>query len=241
MAHLNSLRFIEQYNPEDLKTSEQPYAYVCDQVHEVELGVDIDEVRGKGISQTAWTALTELRDKIAPAENIGWFVVVNGDVERWVPPVEDPGVGSSRSTYTGGSLSLRSSVVRVEEETDSDQVCTSREFAEYIYMGLADLIQTEREHEPKGLRKWFGGRAMRKSKRYVPHYPALIIILTIPSVKDLRRVANGTKTPAPLSPPLPNVPRNNIVSATNTTAPRPASTNGKAPVTFSNGKEPVRA
>jgi hypothetical protein len=89
MQSLPSLRFIEQYDPDDLTTTEQPYAYVCDQVHEIQLGVDIDEVRGKGVANEAWASLADLRDQIAPGEKVGWFVVVNGDVERWVPPVED--------------------------------------------------------------------------------------------------------------------------------------------------------
>lgn len=89
MQALASLRFIEQYDPEDITTTEQPYAYVCDQVHEVQLGVDIDDVRGKGVANEAWTSLAELRDQIAPGEKIGWFVVVNGDVERSVPSAED--------------------------------------------------------------------------------------------------------------------------------------------------------
>ncbi|KAF2445686.1 hypothetical protein P171DRAFT_431082 [Karstenula rhodostoma CBS 690.94] len=89
LAHLPSLRFIEQYDPDDEFTKDQPYAYVCDQVTEIKLGVDIDEVRGVGVQSDTWSAIVELRDKIAPGENVGWFVVVNGDVERWAPPLSD--------------------------------------------------------------------------------------------------------------------------------------------------------
>lgn len=126
MAHLPALRFIEQYDPNDLVTKSQPYAYICDQVHEVQLGVDIDEVRGQGVANDAWAAMADLRDKIAAGEKVAWFVVVNGDVERWVPPVEETVVGSSNGSQTS-PVSARSSVGKIaeeeEEEEDSDQVC----------------------------------------------------------------------------------------------------------------------
>jgi len=86
---LPGLQFIEQYDPEDLTVKDQPYAYVCDQVHDIKLGIDIDEVRGGGVSDEQWAAISELRDKVTPDAKLGWFVVVNGDVERWAPPVED--------------------------------------------------------------------------------------------------------------------------------------------------------
>lgn len=129
MANLQSLRFIEQYDPEDITTKDQPYAYVCDQVHEIKLGVDIDEVRGKGVANDAWSSLADLRDKIAPGEKIGWFVVVNGDVERWAPPIEDDEaveegtiVGSTDGSQVSPT-SQRSSMGRSEEADDSDRVC----------------------------------------------------------------------------------------------------------------------
>jgi hypothetical protein len=115
MQSLPSLRFIEQYDPNDLTTTGQPYAYVCDQVHEVQLGVDIDEVRGKGIANDAWASLADLRDKIAPGEKIGWFVVVNGDVERWVPPVRDTD-GSQTGRISRGSRG------RTQQTVEEDNV-----------------------------------------------------------------------------------------------------------------------
>lgn len=88
MKHLQNLKFIEQYDPSD-ETSDaksQPYAYVADVVHEVKLGIEIDDVRGKGVSNESWGAIVDLRDAIAPGEKVAWFVVVCGDTERWVPP-----------------------------------------------------------------------------------------------------------------------------------------------------------
>jgi hypothetical protein len=89
MVHLPNLRFVEQYDPSDETAKSQPYAYVADVVHEVQLSVDIDEVRGRGVSNDAWGALVELRDKLAPGEKVSWFVVVCGDTERWAPPTEE--------------------------------------------------------------------------------------------------------------------------------------------------------
>jgi hypothetical protein len=88
MPSLRALRFIEQYDPmdESAESKSQPYAYVADFVQEVKLGVDIDEVRSKGVGNEAWSSMVELRDKLAPGEKIAWFVVVCGDVERWAPP-----------------------------------------------------------------------------------------------------------------------------------------------------------
>ena len=133
MTSLPNLRFIEQYDPDDLVSKEQPHAYICDQVHDVQLSVDIDEVRGKGVANEAWGALADLRDKVAPGEKVGWFVVVNGDVERWAPPLDDEeGEGTvtgSASVSGDGSLrspiSQRSSVAKQEADEDSDQVCLS--------------------------------------------------------------------------------------------------------------------
>lgn len=88
MAHLSQLRFVEQYDPHDTSpaAASQPYAYVADVVEEIRLGVDVEEVRGKGVKNEQWSAMMELRDKLAPDEKVGWFVVVCGDEERWAPP-----------------------------------------------------------------------------------------------------------------------------------------------------------
>ncbi|CAI6335517.1 unnamed protein product [Periconia digitata] len=86
---LPDLQFIEQYDPDDEATSEQPYAYVCEQIHEIRLGADVDDFKNRGIPSESWNALVGLRNELAPGEKIGWYIVVNGDVERWVPPVDD--------------------------------------------------------------------------------------------------------------------------------------------------------
>jgi len=117
MKDLPSLRFIEQYDPEDITTKSQPFAYVCDQVHEVSLSVDIDDVRGKGVGQESWIALAELREQLAPGEKVAWFIVVNGDVERYAPVpealLELSNYGSQLSPVSG-----RSSMIPEEDGED---------------------------------------------------------------------------------------------------------------------------
>jgi hypothetical protein len=88
MDYLNQLRFVEQYDPNDTSSGagSQPFAYVADMCEEIKLGIDVDEVRGKGVPNNQWAAMMELRDKLAPEEKVAWYVVVCGDEERWAPP-----------------------------------------------------------------------------------------------------------------------------------------------------------
>ncbi|KIW65966.1 hypothetical protein PV04_08179 [Phialophora macrospora] len=48
------------------------------------LSINVEEViaDGPGLTNKAWEALADLRDKIAEGEKIGWWVVYNGDPER---------------------------------------------------------------------------------------------------------------------------------------------------------------
>jgi hypothetical protein len=142
-AQLPDLRFIEQYDPDDLTVKDQPYAYVCDIVHEVKLGIDVDDLRGAGLGEEQWAAIAELRDKVAPGEKLGWFVVVNGDVERWAPPLEDDDITPDASQYSITSHSQKSS------------------------MAYADTIPSQEQERPstsRSFKKWFGGK-LRKTKR----------------------------------------------------------------------------
>lgn len=161
MEHLPSLRFIEQYDPEDLETKSHPYAYVCDQVHEVKLGLDVDEIRGKGVSNEAWTALVDLRDKLAVGEKTGWFVVVNGDVERWAPPTED----DDDDDYLDGSqtshVSQRSSVVRVEQE-ENEPVCWRA-----AHWTIPLLTHTRPKRNPKDSKNGLRGKGEQKGRLYL--------------------------------------------------------------------------
>ncbi|KIW94052.1 uncharacterized protein Z519_05368 [Cladophialophora bantiana CBS 173.52] len=55
------------------------------------LSINVDEViaDGPGLTNKAWEALADLRDKIAEGEKIGWWVVYNGDPERSFDGMED--------------------------------------------------------------------------------------------------------------------------------------------------------
>lgn len=125
MLNLPNLRFIEQYDPEDVSSDaiSQPYAYVADTVEEIKLGAEVDEIRGKGLSAEQWESIMDLRDKVAPDEKVAWWVVVCGDEERWVPPLESeddasvysdvdemPRLGSSDGSM-GARYSLPSRVI----------------------------------------------------------------------------------------------------------------------------------
>ncbi|KAL1967477.1 hypothetical protein VTN77DRAFT_3262 [Rasamsonia byssochlamydoides] len=116
MAHLPELQLIEQYDPDDTSDAavSQPYAYVADKVIILPdserpadgLGKSIDEgpLNDAALSPQAWDALAELRDKIAPGQKIGWWIVYNGDPERHYPGMEEDDIeenGHSGSDKTG--------------------------------------------------------------------------------------------------------------------------------------------
>lgn len=84
MKPLPMLRFIEQYDPEDTSESatSQPYAFVADKVETCKLSLDVCETMNDGVSSGSWDALMELKDRIAPNEKLGWWIVYNGDELR---------------------------------------------------------------------------------------------------------------------------------------------------------------
>jgi hypothetical protein len=88
-----------------------------------------------------------LRDKVAAGAKLGWFVVVNGDVERWAPPLDDDDDGDdteTEATYSQLSpSSQRSSLNRADDVSGQTQ---------------------ERPSTSRSLKKWLGGR-LRKTKR----------------------------------------------------------------------------
>jgi len=154
LKHLPGLRFIEQYDVEDETTKGQPFAYVCDQVHEVRLGVDVDDVRGRGVQSEAWTALVELRDKLAPGAKVGWYVVVNGDVERWAPPLDDEEEEEEEEeTETESNTDTRFSV----DETYEAQPGSVSQYSS------TNKSEEDGESRKKGLKKWLG--KIKKGRR----------------------------------------------------------------------------
>lgn len=157
MEHLNQLRFIEQHDPSDLSAAaaSQPYAYVADTVEEIKLGVEVEEIRGRGVNNDQWTAMMELRDKLAPDEKVGWFIVVCGDVERLPPPSSS---GPSKSNGVTALPQPPPSQPRPSEA--SSRGATAPEIPRGRTAGRDD------ERESRGLRKLFSSvRLKSKSSK----------------------------------------------------------------------------
>ncbi|RMX91348.1 hypothetical protein D0868_14043, partial [Hortaea werneckii] len=157
MQHLERLRFVEQYDPSDLSAAaaSQPYAYVADVCEEVKLSVPINEVTQRGVPNEQWIALMELKDKIAPEEEVGWFIVVCGDEERYAPPSTDD---SGSQTAIAPSSSESS-----QKEASGGVSSSAKAIAE-------DKPQTKaqappvKQPEPRGFRKFFGSGRLGRSK-----------------------------------------------------------------------------
>ncbi|KAF1963649.1 hypothetical protein CC80DRAFT_433417 [Byssothecium circinans] len=150
MRYIPNLRFIEQYDPDDMTTSDQPYAYVCDQVHEIKLGVDVDEIRSMGVPSDTWNALVELRNELAPGEKLGWFVVVNGDVERWAPPRDG-------DEYEDG--------IAEEDEEESANGAVEQRFSPLSRRTSADRVDEDDVEKKKGFKAWIGKVKKARSSR----------------------------------------------------------------------------
>ncbi|RMY41624.1 hypothetical protein D0864_16185 [Hortaea werneckii] len=157
MQHLERLRFVEQYDPSDLSAAaaSQPYAYVADVCEEVKLSVPINEVTQRGVPNEQWIALMELKDKIAPEEEVGWFIVVCGDEERYAPPSPDDSgsqtviaPSSSESSQKEASVRGPSSVKAVADEKQQTKA----------------QPPPVKQPEPKGFRKFFGSGRLGRSK-----------------------------------------------------------------------------
>ncbi|GAQ10552.1 diphthine methyl ester synthase [Aspergillus lentulus] len=101
VARLPDLQFIEQYDPEDTDSAtavSQPYAYVAAKVITLsEPGAKApglswnpeDLAKDSPLEPSAMEALTQLRDKYAAGERIGWWIVYNGDPDRAFPHSEE--------------------------------------------------------------------------------------------------------------------------------------------------------
>jgi hypothetical protein len=158
MENLNGLRFIEQYDPNDLSAAaaSQPYAYVADTVEEIKLGVEVEDIRGRGVNNEQWTAMMELRDKLAPDEKVGWFIVVCGDVER-LPPPSSSGPANGNGVSMGAAQNTTSVSPR-----DSESVRGAA--APEIPRGRSTGRAADEDKELKGLRKLFSSTRLGKSK-----------------------------------------------------------------------------
>ena len=84
MEALPKLRLIEAYEPMDVSSAAlpQPYAFVADKVEICHLSLDVSEAMNQGIPNEGWDALMDLKERLAPGEKLGWWVVYNGDELR---------------------------------------------------------------------------------------------------------------------------------------------------------------
>ncbi|PCH04006.1 Hypothetical protein PENO1_024580 [Penicillium occitanis (nom. inval.)] len=111
--HLPNLQLIEQYDPLDMTDAavSQPHAFVADNVTILPdtarpvkgLSVEIDQrFLDDAIPSEARDTLAEIRDAIAPGEKIGWWIVYNGDPERYYPGMEDDELIDDEESAVGG-------------------------------------------------------------------------------------------------------------------------------------------
>lgn len=96
----SAIKLLEQYDLNEQIHPYQEYAYVGDYVIEVKLGASISEHTQKyqewlsRVKEGAW--IEKLRDKLQADADIGWYVVVCGDEDRFAPEPTDV------STYEEG-------------------------------------------------------------------------------------------------------------------------------------------
>lgn len=111
MAQLPDLQLLEQYDPEDLSDAavSQPYAFVADRVEVLPddarpkngLHTAIDPPPGETVSQEVLDGLARLRDAISdPDEEIGWWLVYNGDPVRFHSDDEEGYDSASAESHT---------------------------------------------------------------------------------------------------------------------------------------------
>jgi hypothetical protein len=124
----SAVKLVEQYDVDDLEILSQPYAYVADYMMEIKLGASISEELEKyqaktkseepegdlaspRVSPREWRRksrrlgwLERLRDELEKEADIGWYVVVCGDLERVAPEVQREESGSEEETPKEGGL-----------------------------------------------------------------------------------------------------------------------------------------
>lgn len=146
MQYLNRLRFIEQHDPNDTSASgvSQPYAYVADMAEEIKLGVEIDEVRGRGLNSDQWAAIMDLRDKLAPDEKVGWYVVVCGDEDRPLPPPKED---------LAGSISVGAGIANIQRDAPATRSRPTTPSRSQKKSPTAETIEPPEVYEPTGLKK----------------------------------------------------------------------------------------
>lgn len=90
LAQLPKLTLVESYDPDDDSAEiAEPYAYVADTIIRQDKAINASDVinHGPALKPEGWIAMCDLRDILAKDEQIGWWVIYNGDPERadWGP------------------------------------------------------------------------------------------------------------------------------------------------------------
>lgn len=91
------------------------------------LSVNVEDVvaEGPGLSAKGWDALADLRDKIAAGEKIGWWVVYNGDPERWYEGKEEDADEDEEEYDTDEEMEeLLQETTLSEQEDEDDKTVT---------------------------------------------------------------------------------------------------------------------
>lgn len=218
MKGLPDLHFVEQFDIElaDKGDNVQPYAYVADVVEEIRLGVEVGEIMGRGVPNEQWEAVTELRDKIAPGERVGWFVVVCQDTERHPPSIidsedelyeeeyEDESINGDieadmrdMALTNGNGPSKRGHALENGQQNGHEPVkAHSRNSPSISKSGKSgsvsstakESIEQQRPSTSKSMKRWFSGFGQLKKAR---------------SLKDLRKLENEKAKEMAMPPPLP--------------------------------------
>ena len=84
---------------------------------------------------------------------MGWFVVVNGDVERWAPPFQDEDDDDDEEVYED--------TINGNESQDQSQISPNSQRSSIAKPADGDPVSPKQS----GFKKWIG--KVRKAKRYV--------------------------------------------------------------------------
>ncbi|EKV08561.1 AP-2 complex subunit sigma [Penicillium digitatum PHI26] len=174
VTRLPELSFIEQYDPADETsgTVSQDYAYISTRVLEISEdesgdcgGENIEDYveQGSGLTHDQTAALEELRDRLAPGEKIGWYLVYNGDPERWFPDSEDSENYESEEDSEDESQNQRQGQVQSRKGESSIGPTSPQSYTNPIQAvslgnmgggasmtGATETIQSLSQHSPSG-------------------------------------------------------------------------------------------
>lgn len=214
---LPNLRFIEEYS-HNQRENTAPYAYVADTVHKIPLSLDIDEIRGRGLSAEAWSAISELRDNLCKDEKLAWYVVVCEDEERSVPDDIEEAPPSSIAESGSGILLNGTSASR-----DSGVSDTTTE------NGVMENGFTQRRQRSNSItrikRMFTKNKDLKKATRYVICFTTQSVVSSSNAIHSLRDLKNPralhsshstidpsrmAASPSPPPPPIPVQYQNEI-------------------------------